>query len=392
MHLLTSYALASGTLIEKPFVFQKFFPLPFDKFITFHPHSKGSKTYDYWQDVIDELFPILNNNGIKILQLGAAGEHSYKNCANLQGVTGLGQVAYLINKSILHLGADSFPVHIASSMSKKIVALYSNNFISNVGPYWSRSEDVCLLEPNRGEDKPNFTLEESPKTINKIPTEEIVNGVSSLLNLGYKSKNKTIFVGSRYSNTNTIIDFVPNQVVNFPQGQQPFVIELRMDLEFNEEVLQKQLSISKCAIITNKSINKNILTQFKNNIAVVFYEIDKDDDPEFAKTLKKLGIKTALISYLSEQEVAPKKIHYYELGKINRIPKTHQSITDLVNRETNLYYKSNKIIQSNKMTFLSVSDLKRMSSGNINEFKKIENIDENFLKEIEHFKIVKKLD
>jgi hypothetical protein len=391
MHLLKTYSLASGAMIDKPFIYQKFFPLPFSDFITFHPCSKNSKTYDYWQDVIDEIFPVLNNLNIKIIQIGASGEHSYKNCINIQGGTGLGQVAYLLNKARLHLGADSFPVHMASSMSKKIVALYANNFISNVSPYWSRPEDVALLEPNRGKDNPNFVLDENPKTINKIPTEDIVNSVFKLLEINSKSQNKTIFVGSRYSNTNLIMDFVPNQVVNFA-GQKMPTIELRMDLEFNEEILKKQLSTSKCSIITNRPISKDILVYFKKNVVAVFYIVEQSDNPEFIRLLKNLGIKTALISYLSEEELSTKKINYYELGKINRIPATNKEILDLLNKESNLYYKSNKLIHSNKNIFFSVADFKNNLPASINQYVKINKLNEDFASEIEHFKIVKKLD
>ena len=36
MHILEQYSLACGVKIKKPFIFEKFFPLPFSKYIVFH--------------------------------------------------------------------------------------------------------------------------------------------------------------------------------------------------------------------------------------------------------------------------------------------------------------------------------------------------------------------
>jgi hypothetical protein len=89
------------------------------------------------------------------------------NCINLSGQTKIQHVAYLIKNAIMHVGADSFAAHIASGYDKKILAVYSNNNINNVKPYWTKVEDMVLLEPERL-DKPNYSAEETPKTINNI--------------------------------------------------------------------------------------------------------------------------------------------------------------------------------------------------------------------------------
>ena len=77
------------------------------------------------------------------------------------------------------MGADSFGAHVASTYGKKIVALYSNNIVENVKPYWSESKDVLLLEPER-ENKPNFSSDEKPKTINLIKPELVAESVCKL--------------------------------------------------------------------------------------------------------------------------------------------------------------------------------------------------------------------
>ena len=67
MHLVETYALSCGAKIDKPLIYEKYFPLPQVKYITFQPFSGApSKNYDFWQQVIDILFPILQNKDISL--------------------------------------------------------------------------------------------------------------------------------------------------------------------------------------------------------------------------------------------------------------------------------------------------------------------------------------
>ena len=85
-HLVETYALNCGLKIDKPFLLEKYFPLEFDNYITFHPFSKyESKSYDYWQDVIDFIHPELEKAGIRILQIGGKDDTPIKKCHHSQG-------------------------------------------------------------------------------------------------------------------------------------------------------------------------------------------------------------------------------------------------------------------------------------------------------------------
>ena len=59
MHILEKYALESASKIDKPFIFETFFPLPFQKYISFSPLNKNKQRYLYWSDVIDIINPYL---------------------------------------------------------------------------------------------------------------------------------------------------------------------------------------------------------------------------------------------------------------------------------------------------------------------------------------------
>ena len=48
MHFLETYALNSGLKIDKPYIFQKYYPILYENFIVF-----SHDNYEHYQDVID---------------------------------------------------------------------------------------------------------------------------------------------------------------------------------------------------------------------------------------------------------------------------------------------------------------------------------------------------
>ena len=76
MHILESYALQNDLKIDRPNVYEKYFPLAVDKFITLDSSclQTGAMQYDHWNLVTEYLTPRLQKHGITILQLGS------KNC------------------------------------------------------------------------------------------------------------------------------------------------------------------------------------------------------------------------------------------------------------------------------------------------------------------------
>jgi len=155
MHLIESYALASGAAIEKCFIKERKIDLPFKKYITFHGWCEKSKyrQYSHWQKVIDNL---LSNPGFdyEIVQIGELNDFKYNNVnVNYLGKTNFLSLAFLIKNSELHLGFDSFPVHLASHYDKKIVALYPQ-YANNTGPFFNKKNDWFALQPDTKMSKP----------------------------------------------------------------------------------------------------------------------------------------------------------------------------------------------------------------------------------------------
>tara|TARA_Y100000593_G_scaffold95031_1_gene198582 strand:+ start:31060 stop:32241 length:1182 start_codon:yes stop_codon:yes gene_type:complete len=343
MHLLERYALATGAKIDKPFILEKFYPIPFEKYITVHPNSQyPSKNYDYWNEVLNIIGPSLIDKGINLVQIGTENDAKLPFCYHTNGATNINQVAYIVKNSILHLGADSFPVHVASSYSKKIVVLYGNAYAKNANPYWGNEEDQILLEPNREFRKPSFAPEENPKSINSISPEKIAKSVLNLLKISHDINHETVYCGVLYNPNNIIYETTLEKFVDLKQMNLPKIL-CRLDFNHNEEILAQQLERGPCELVMKNPVNIDILNNFKNNIVGIIYHIDEDDDPDFVNKIYSLGVEVALVSELSESNLAPKKINYMDAGLIRPIKHPQVKNNELKNIDINkLYYKSNK--------------------------------------------------
>lgn len=344
MHLIERYATSCGVKIGKPYIYDTYFPLTAEKYISFQPFSKyPSKNYDYWDEVIAILHPFLQRENIQLVQIGAKDDKAVNNTINLCGQTKISQAAYIIKNGLMHLGADSFASHIASGYGKKIVALYSNNNINNVKPYWTKPEDMILLEPKLNK-KPQYSVNEMPKSINNIKPEAIAEAILKLLNIKYENLPETKYIGPEY--INKTFEIIPDKPLNISQIPiDPIVV--RMDYFFNEQVLEFYLQHKKCIIFTNKPINEQLLKKYKTNVPQLVYIIEKDNDPSFAKTLKNNTINAGFISYLPEQELNLFKLNYMDYGLIAR----RDYPTDKINFNDNTYYKSSRIILSSEGQF-----------------------------------------
>lgn len=346
MHLIERYATSCGVKIGKPYIYDTYFPITVDKYISFQPFSKyPSKNYDYWEEVVAIISPFLQKENIHIIHIGAKDDKPVNNTINLCGQTKITQAAYIIKNALMHVGADSFAAHIASGYGKKIVALYSNNNINNVKPYWTNAEDMILLEPNIGK-KPQYSVNEIPKSINNIKPEIIAESILKLLNISYSNLPKTIYIGNEY--INKTLEIIPDKPINPAQiGLDTLVI--RMDYIFNEQVLELFLQQKKCIIFTNKPINEELLKRYKQNIPQLIYIVEKDNDTTFIKTLKRNTINAGFISYLSEEELNQFKLDYMDYGLILKRDYPNNKIE--INNNT--YFRSSRILISSEGQFNS---------------------------------------
>lgn len=390
MNLVESYSLAAGAKISRPFIYSKYFPLPFLRYVTFHSTSKEAKNYDYWDDVIELIKPELDKAGIAIVQIGAKEDRVIRNTYNICGQTSLNQAAFVIEHGELHLGADSFGSHFAGHYNKPIVCLYSNNYVQCVSPYFGDRSRQVLLEPDRKGAKPNFSFNEQPKTINQIKPEIIAGHVLKLLGLPFDYPFETLFTGENYKNP--IIETVPNQVIGIQNLGVPY-IHVRMDYEYNEKNLVGQLQNTPCVIITDKPIKEEILKTYKQNIKGVTYIVSSSHEPAFVESLIRHVIPMNLISEDSQEDINKYKLYYMNYAIVHKRKECRKDNIESISNYSpeNLYFKTNRFILSKGKIYTSkihMAEDKSIKTFQENIVQVIDN--EEFWRELEYFTILNK--
>jgi len=376
MHLLERYATSCGVKIDRPYIYDKFFPLPFDKYITFQPYSKyEAKNYDYWGEVLILLTPFLEKHNIRVVQIGGEKDKQVQGCHVLCGQTKIQQAAYIIKNSLLHLGTDSFAAHIASGFNKKIVAIYSNNNIENVKPYWSDQKDLTLIRAESNK-KPSYSANEFPKQINDIKPELIAQSVLDALDIKEIINIKTLFIGKNFQNKT--FELIPDISLNIQAIpiKNPIV---RMDYVFNEAFLENVLKLKENVIIfTNKKINSNLISKYKQKISQIIYIIDEDNDPSFALVLKKNLINYVLLSFLPQNILQKYKLNYMDYNLI--VSKDLPTKLENISLSENTRYRSSKILLSSEGEFSSKYEWQNKTKDMVID-------DPEFWKEVDNFHI-----
>jgi len=381
MRLLDTYATNTGSKIDKPFIYSKYFPLPIEKYITFQAQTPyDSRNYSYWQEVISLIHPYLNKNNINIVQVGTKDEKPLNGVINLLGQTNINQLAYIIENNILHFGADSLCVHLSSYFNKLIVSLYSISNPNVAGPHFGDKNKHVLLKGYEriGNKKPSYSQVESPKSIDQIKPEEIAGAILKLLDIEYSNLPESIYFGQDFNARS--FEVVPDEIidVNSIPIENPIV---RMDYYFNEQALENILSAKKTIIFTNKSIKKDLIQKYKKNILQVIYIVEENNDVNFVKLLKNNSINYALLSFLEESILNKYKIDYMDYNLI--INKKHKTKEDAKIIDTNdLFYKSSRTLISSKGQFISRYDWLHNSGNKVVD-------DPEFWKEVDNFYIFK---
>ena len=355
MHILETYALSTGSKINKPFVIKKFFPLPCDKYITIQ-NSSGmpGKCYDYFQEVIDFIYPYLEKKGYTIIQIGQTDDKALSKTTQLQGKTNINQTAYILDNSKLHIGNDSFAVHMCSSFETPVISLYGASSPDSSGPFWKNKYQVSLTTKNPS---PSFNPNEQPKSVNEIKVEDILASVNSLLlNDDSIEKISTKFIGRKLKQV--IVEATPDQVVS-EDSFKGHLLNIRLD--HVEEITEKyyesiaaNLQIRKCCIVTDKAFEVEKFYHFKGNLKMIIYDVTKDLDFNFIKKCNTLGLKITPIFKIfknSEEELLKRKVDLIDLPQIiEKIEKIDFDLKDY--KDSTLYYKSNKFYISNNQIFL----------------------------------------
>lgn len=393
MHLLSAQSLAGGQTINKIELYETYFPLSFqNKYIVFAPHSKDSKTYDFWQDTLNIIGPILNKQDIKIIQIGANGERPYNHCVHLMGATTVNQTAYLIKNSVGVLSTDTFAQHIADSYGIKSVVLISNNYSNNVRGYFNPDKQIVIEPIRENNDKPCLSLQETPKSINTIKSEDIAKSVCAMLELQFDFPYKTVYTGEIAMATMQIS--CCDSLINHQQlGLTSIIMDLTANMD--EAVLLNQMNVCEVSIITDKPLSDHVFNHHKQSkrIKEMIYEVTEDNNIEFVQKVVRNGIPLRLVSRLSAEKINELKLKYYEIGVIWPIRKFVASeISELKDKDlNNLFFKSSRFMFSKGKVYPSKAHLiKDISINSFDDIIPIIDVPE-FWENLDSFKIFEKI-
>lgn len=340
MHILDSYALNCGLKISNPFIYEKYSPLSYDKYIVLDIIDKAdAKTYFYWQEVIFLIQDSLRKSSIKIIQIADKNENPLTDTIFFQDLN-INQKAFIIKNSLLYVGVDSVCMHLASAYDKPIVAIYSNSSPKNTGPIFNKNHKPTIIESPKL--KPSFSDMENPKTINKIKPEEIAKSILDNLNIKHNISRNTVYIGESFHAS--IAEMVPDGLIDISSLNIPF-INVRMDYYFDEKILEEQLKLSKCAILTDKPINLSIYNKYRQNIVKTYFIIDKSTNFEYLNGLYQSNIDFQMVSFEEPEVINKFKIHTLDYGIIAEAPKSKNiSILNDLKKYSNLKFRSNKLI------------------------------------------------
>ena len=136
-------------------------------------------------------------------------------------------------------------------------------------------------------------------------------------------------------------------------------IYTRMDLDFNEGMLDAQLQMYPCSIVTDRPISAPLINKYKSRIHEMVYIITDNDDPKFAKFLESQRISYSLMTRLPKEESSKKKINYMDLenAAILKIKEYPEEVENLKKDIDNLYYISARLLLSRGKSYYNEADI-----------------------------------
>lgn len=292
-HLIEEYAKNLGVKISSPVVKDHYFPILFDKYITIHQASNvPSKTYSYYDIVINLLKPFLDRAKIKIVQLG--GEKKINGVDQALNLS-FKQQSFLISKSLAHLGCDSALAQLASHKKIPTVTLFGNAFAANAKPAFSSGSLNVTLEPD-WDKKPCFSVEDPKKQIDKIKPETIASSVLRFLKIEKEPiRFRTKYIGESF--LNPLVEVVPTSFA--PLKLRPDQrLMVRSDYGCDENSFLQYCTNYPVAITSKNLIQPHGLNIIQKNVSNLYLLIDKSWDTipdNYFKILKNMNIDLSMI-------------------------------------------------------------------------------------------------
>jgi len=161
--------------------------VPEGAYVTIHAQTlQDPKDYDHMQKVVDRI------KNIQKVQIGGMENKKLENIdLDLRGQTTPQELAGVLKNAKLHIGLDSFPVHVASYVNVPSVILFGGTYAKQgINP--KQNNIVAIETKNRGLCTTSCHLIECEakragfdKCINNIPLEEVLTAIERQLGSDY---------------------------------------------------------------------------------------------------------------------------------------------------------------------------------------------------------------
>lgn len=350
-HLVEEYAKNLGVKIAKPTVAKHFYPLLADKYITvYSEHAVESKKYQYFNIVFDLVRNSLDKFGIKIIQIGAKENTIIPNIDACYGDLTFKQNAYILSKSLLHIGVDNVFSHYASSLNIPLISIFGNIYPEVSDGFWS-SKDTKINIKSPWKEKPCLNLVDPENAINKIKPEIIAQSILDQLKINSKVNIKTIHLGASFKDK--VIEIVPNFFQPYPELKDQ-IVYLRADYDFNLDSFMKWCQWSYVSIISDKLIPLDILDQIRHKVKNISFIVNKNIhlDDLYIKNLK---FKKINFQILVQDEILIPEIQekYFEVRVGAYKTSKKENIINLPTKINNTFFASGKTILANNKKYPS---------------------------------------
>jgi hypothetical protein len=318
-----------------------------EKYITvFNDSSMPSLKYDYFEDVILEIKPILDRMGITVYSICLTDQKPLLWTVPIVNPN-ISQINFLLKNSLLHISTEAYTNEISGILGTPCINLVGNRFRENFYPFWgSKYESIQGLATK----KPSFSSFEEKKSINTIYPEVVAAKILEFLNVEYKSPTETVFIGSDYPNIE--IDYIPTEPLR-SETVARFPINVRLDKKFNLDALVGSAIASPVTLVTTAQIPKQFLLGSKSAIKTIRFFVDEKSDPRIAGDAIGMGIDCQFFLKIG---ASPKMTRFRFLDHVVREEKkVFRPEVDF----SNLFCRNSKIILYNNTKYASYEHLKR---------------------------------
>jgi len=180
-----------------------------------------------------------------------------------------------------------------------LVALFGPLYKNISKPLWGNSDNHRLLESHRNGEKASFVGEEKGyKRINLIYPEEVAKNALDLLKIPHTLDSlQTLHIGEYFRTP--VVEAIPDFEPSADQYKGA-VINLRLDLHFDTELMAKWAFNRKLNIVTDQSIERKYLDIIRPHVAQIMMKVSPETKIKDIQDLQAGGYNVFLHSATDE--------------------------------------------------------------------------------------------